>query len=184
MTHPLVEPLHLLPAMPMTNNETTGHAELPKVLDDGTNNNYGSWKGRAYYKLQEWGLWKYIEGPGSHPPAIPILHLATAYHGLDDEGHITTAHVPGNEEEFEMAMAAAKPWHAGNELALGHIYNALLDQSLNLLLGITHAKDAWECLHSNYQPQNSVRAVAVKGQIMTYHCTMDMNMAKWLTDMQ
>jgi hypothetical protein len=26
--------------------------------------------------------------------------------------------------------------------------------------------------------------VAIKGQIMTYHCTLDMNMAKWLTNMQ
>ncbi len=81
-------------------------------------------------------------------------------------------------------MAAAEPWHTRNELALGRIYNALLDQSLHLLLGITHAKDTWECLHSNYQPQNSVRAAAVKGQIMTYHCMMDMNVAKWLTNMQ
>ena len=83
-----------------------------------------------------------------------------------------------------MAMAAAKPWHMGNELALGHIYNALLDQSLHLLLGITYTKDAWECLCSNYQPQNSARAVAVKGKIMTYCCMTDINMAKWLTDMQ
>ena len=83
-----------------------------------------------------------------------------------------------------MAMAATEPWHTGNELALGCIYNALLDQSLHLLLGITHAKDAWECLRSNYQPQNSARAAAVKGQIMTYCCMTDINVAKWLTDMQ
>ena len=62
-----------------------------------------------------------------------------------------------------MAVAATEPWHTGNELALSHIYNALPDQSLHLLLGITHAKDTWECLHSNYQPQNSVRVAAVKG---------------------
>src|SRR5258708_33963617 len=104
MTHPLVEPLHLLPAMPMTNNETTGHAELPKVLDDGTNNNYGSWKGRAYYKLQKWGLWKNIEGQGSHPPAIPILHLATAYHAPNDKSHLTTAHYSQKEEDVEMTI--------------------------------------------------------------------------------
>ncbi len=42
---------------------------------------------------------------------------------LDNEGHITTAHIPGNEEEFETAVAAAEPWHAGNELALGCIYS-------------------------------------------------------------
>jgi hypothetical protein len=29
-----------------------------------------------------------------------------------------------------------------------------------------------------------MRAVVIKGQIMTYHCTVDMNVAKWLTDMQ
>jgi LTR polyprotein gag-polypeptide-like protein len=95
-----------------------------------------------------------------------------------------TTHVPGNEVEYKAVVTSAKPWHSGNELALGRIYNALLDQSLHLLLGITYAKNAWECLHSNYQPQNSVRAAVIKGQIMTYHCTANMNMAKWLIDMQ
>ncbi len=156
-----------------------GCAELPKLLDNGTNNNYGSWKNQAYYKLQEWGLWKYIEGPRSQPPTIPTLHLIAAYHGLDNGGHITT-----NKEEYEVAVVAAKPWYAENELALDCVYNALLDQSLHLLLDNTYAKDAWECLCSNYQSQNSVRVVVIKGQIMTYHCMPDMNVAKWLTDMQ
>src|SRR5258708_26500440 len=168
----------------MANDESAGCAELPKLQDDSANNNYGLWKNRAYYKLQEWGLWKYIEGPGSEPPTIPTLRPTVAYHGLDDNGHLTTAHVWGNEEEYGMAVTAAEPWHTGNELALGRIYNALPDQSLHLLLGITYTKDAWECLHSNYQPQNSARAAAIKGQIMTYCCMGDMNVAKWLTDMQ
>ena len=88
-----------------------GCAELPKLQDDGTNNNYGSWKNQAYYKLQEWGLWKYIKGPGSKPPTIPILHLTVAYHSLNDNGHITMAHIQGNEEEYEVAVTATEPWH-------------------------------------------------------------------------
>jgi hypothetical protein len=168
----------------MTNDKPTGRAELPKLFDDGADNNYGSWKNRSYYKLREWGLWKYIEGPGSVPPTVPALCPSATYHGVDDDGHLTTAHVRGNEEEHRVAVATAEPWHAGNELALGRIYTALPDQSLHLLLGITHAKDAWECLRANYQPQNSARAAAMKGQIMTYRCTADMNVAKWLTDMQ
>jgi hypothetical protein len=60
----------------MANNETIYHANLPKLLDngtndDGTNNNYGKWKTKLYHKFLEWDLLKYIEGPTSDPPNIP-----------------------------------------------------------------------------------------------------------------
>jgi hypothetical protein len=70
----------------MTNNEPIGCVELPKLLNNGTNNNYSLWKNWAYYKLQEWGLWKYIKGLGSKPPIVPSLCPMTIYHGLDDDG--------------------------------------------------------------------------------------------------
>jgi hypothetical protein len=125
----------------MTNDNSMGHTELPKLLDDGTNNNYGLWKNQAYYKLHEWGLWKYIEGPSSELPIISTLCLLVTYHGLDDNGQLTTTHIHRNEEEYGAAVAAMEPWQTGNELALGHIYNALPDQSLHLMLGIVYAKD-------------------------------------------
>jgi hypothetical protein len=125
----------------MTNNESTRCAELPKLLDDGTNNNYSSWKNQTYYKLHEWGLWRYIEGLTLEPPVISTLHPTAAYHGLDNDSQVTTIHVWENKEEYRAVMAAAEPWHTGNELALGHIYNTLPDQSFYLLLGITLAKD-------------------------------------------
>ena len=45
----------------MSDNERIPRNELPKIIDDGTNNNYGEWKMKSYYKLKEWGLLKYIE---------------------------------------------------------------------------------------------------------------------------
>ncbi len=168
----------------MTNDESNNRAELPKLIDDGTSNNYGGWRTKAYYKLREWGLWKYIEGPTSNPPIIPPLRQTTTYHGVDDDSHMSTTHVLGNATEHQQAVDNAQPWLAGNEAALARIIVAIPDQSLHLVLGVTHAKDAWECLRSVYQPQNSARAAAIKGQIMTYCCTADMDVTKWLMDMQ
>jgi hypothetical protein len=35
--------------------------QLPKLTDDGQNNNYGEWETKAYHILRSWDLWKYIE---------------------------------------------------------------------------------------------------------------------------
>jgi hypothetical protein len=85
-------------------------------------------------------------------PVIPILHPSVTYHSLDNNGQLTTTHIHGNKEEYGAVVVATEPWQTGNKLTLSHIYNALPDQSLHLMLGIMYAKDAWECLHFNYQP--------------------------------
>ena len=168
----------------MPNEDNAHRAELPKLLDDGSNNNYGEWKAKSFHKFREWDLLKYIEGPTSEPPVIPPLRQPTQYHGWHDElNQISTVRDLGNVIEHEQAVARAQPWMTGNNTALARIVAAVPGGQLYLVQDETYAKQAWENLRNMYQPSNSLRAASIKGQIMTYRCTSDMDVSKWLNDM-
>jgi hypothetical protein len=49
-------------------DDTSG--ELPKIIDDNINNNYGEWVFKSHLKLLSWDLWKYVEGPESTLPTL------------------------------------------------------------------------------------------------------------------
>ena len=115
----------------------------------------------------EWGLLKYIEGPG-----------------LDEHGILAIICAPSNIIEHKNAVWAAEPWMTANNQALSRIVAALSGHQLLLVQNATYTKDAWESLKENYQPQNSICAATLKRDIITYCCTPDMNIAKWLVDMQ
>ena len=168
----------------MSNNDSTNRSELPKLVDDGRENNYGEWKTKSYHKLREWDLLKYIEGPDSNPPIIPPLRERQTFHGVDDAGNQSTVHVPGNAAEHQTAVRKAKPWTTGNNIALSRIVAAVPGNQLHLVEHTLYAKNAWESLRSVYQPNNSLRASTIKGQIMTYRCSAEMDVSKWLDDMQ
>jgi gag-polypeptide of LTR copia-type len=168
----------------MPNEENSHRHELPKIIDDGTNNNYGEWETKSYHKLREWDLLKYIEGPTSKPPTIPPLRDTVTHHGVDDSGNQSAVHVSGNAAEHQQALNDAAPWMAGNNTTLSRIVSALPGHQLHLVKRAIYAKQAWESLRSIYQPRNSLRATTIKGHIMTYRCQSDMNVAKWLNDMQ
>ena len=168
----------------MPNDDSPHRSELPKLVDDGINNNYGEWKTRSYHKLREWDLLKYIEGPESEPPFIPNLQPPTEHHGLDENNRIATVRVLGNAAERQIAIQNAKPWMTGNNIALSRIIAAFPSTQLHSAQNAPYTKQAWENLRSVYQPWNSSRAATLKGNIMTYRCTSDMNTARWLIDMQ
>lgn len=166
----------------MANNETVLWTELPNLVDDGTHNNYGEWQFKSHHKLCEWDLLKYIEGPTSDPPIIPPLRQTVTYHGVDDNGHPSTVRVLGNATEHQQALVDAQPWLAGNKTALSRIRAALPSHQLHLAR-VEYAKQVWENLRSVYQLQNSRLARNTERQIMTYRCTSDMDVFKWLDDM-
>jgi hypothetical protein len=168
----------------MPNDETPHHTELPKLVDDGVNNNYGEWETKSYHKLDEWDLLKYIEGPSSEPPVIPPLRETVSHQGIDDAGNVGTFHILGNANEHQQALTDAEPWLTGNKSALARIIAAVPASQLHLVKRAKYAKRAWEALRSVYQPRNSLRASTIKGQIMAYRCQSDMDVAKWLNDMQ
>ena len=168
----------------MSNADSVHRTELPKIIDDGTNNNYGEWETKSYHKLREWNLLKYIEGPDSEPPIIPPLRHTVTHHGVDNDSNVSSIHVPGNLAEHNEALTRAEPWMTGNNTALSRIVASVPSHQLHLVKCATYAKQAWESLRSVYQPRNSLRTATMKGQIMAYRCQSDMNVAKWLNDMQ
>ena len=56
----------------MSDDKVLYKTGLPKLTNNDTNNNYSKWATEAYHKLDEWDLLKYIEGPLSDPPVIPL----------------------------------------------------------------------------------------------------------------
>ena len=170
----------------MTNRtlDAAQRSQLPKLVDDGHNNNYGEWETKAYHILRSWDLIKYIEGPTSTPPEIPELRLPESYNGMNDENELTTIHIRGNQEEYDLAVAEALPWTTGNNLCLSKIVNAIPNIQLHLVRRSTYAKEAWDSLKAFYQPGNSLRAATLKADITGYRCQTGMNIATWINDMQ
>jgi hypothetical protein len=168
----------------MSNEENGHHKDLPKLKDDGINNNYGEWETKSHHRLEQWDLLKYIEGPTSDPPFIPTLQLPTTHHGLNDENNLVTVRTLGNAAEREQAIQNAQPWLKGNKIALAHIVTAVPGHQLHLVKRATYAKQAWKALQAVYQPRNSFRASSIRGELMTYRCLLEMNVAKWLLDIQ
>ena len=72
--------------MPETSNDSVSRGELVKLVEDDTNNNYAEWSMKSHHQLRSWGLWKYIEGPGSEPPIIPPLQKTTECTGRTRQG--------------------------------------------------------------------------------------------------
>jgi hypothetical protein len=83
--------------------------ELPKIVDDGMNNNYGKWKTQSYHKLRDWHLLQYIEGESSTAPIILALYDEVSYHGLDANNAVATVHVPSNAAEHKLAIQNTEP---------------------------------------------------------------------------
>jgi gag-polypeptide of LTR copia-type len=168
----------------MSNDNNNEHIELPKLKDNGVNNNYGKWETKSSLKLDDWDLLKYIQGPDSEPPFIPPLHQPVTHHSPDKDGILRTINIPGNDNEHRQAVAAAAPWTKGNKTALMRIVAAIPTSWLHLVKHTKYAKKAWKALRSVYQPHNFLRTSIIRGQLTSYCCTSNMNIFKWLNDMQ
>jgi hypothetical protein len=171
----------------MTKNSLVDNAkrtELLKLTDDGQNNNYGEWKSKVFHTMRGWDLWQYIEGPTSTPPVIPTLVLPRSLHGTTDDGGLETVYAQGNQDEYNAAVATAKPWMDSNYLCLGKIVNATPQIHLHLVEMQEYAEQAWENLRAYFQPRNSLRASTIQSDIQSYRCQSHMNISQWLHDLQ
>ena len=137
---------------------------------------------KSHHQLRSWGLWKYIEGPGSEPPIIPPLQKTTECTGHTRQGVQETLVFPGNEEEHNKKTEEARPWMDSNDLALSKIICAVPNSQLNLG-DLQYAKEAWEALHAYYLPRNLHRVTSLKGDITAYRCGPGADIVQWLKAM-
>lgn len=150
--------------------------ELPTIVDNGTDNNYDEWETKSYHKLRSWDLWKYIGGPESTPPLIPVTHTQAS-------GSMKTP-IEKNSAEFQEETDASRLWMAANNLALSRIVSAVPGNQIHLFKQVRYAKQAWQCLRSVYKPLNPLGAASIKDSIVAYRCTSDMDVAQWVDNMQ
>ena len=122
--------------------------------------------------MRGWDLWQYIEGPTSMPPVIPTHILARSLHSTTDDGGLETIHVQGNQQEYDAAVAAAKPWMDSNYLCLSKIVNSTPQVHLHLVEMHEYAKQAWENLHNYFQPQNLLHAATIQSDIQHEHLSV------------
>jgi hypothetical protein len=115
----------------MPKEDSNHRNNLPKLKDDGINNNYGELETKSYHKLEQYDLLQYIKGTSSDLPLIPPLHAPTTHHGLDDNNNLVSVRDLGNTIKCDEVIQAAKPWTKGNKTALAHIINAIPGHQLH-----------------------------------------------------
>lgn len=123
---------------------------LPKLTDDGVDNNYAEWALRPESTLKAWGLWKFIEGDSSTPPALETQRISGT-----EKGQPRVIPIPGNKGEYN-AVEDAEPWMSGNSLILSKIVFAVPDRLLYLVRPAEYAKKAWQNIKMLYPPINSL----------------------------
>jgi hypothetical protein len=171
--------------MPESSGSTSNQrGDLPKLVDDGTTNNYGDWCLRCYHILRTSGLWKYIDGPESDSPVIPPLCQSQTFSGPDKDGVIREITLAGNNTERDKMIKESQPWFEGNDLLLSKIVSVAPELQMHLVEDKVYTKQAWIKVCNIYKPHNSTRAQSLKGDITSYRCTPDMDVLHWLTDIQ
>src|SRR5882757_9846558 len=75
-------------AVPALPNNSALHEDLPALVDDEAHNNFPEWHLKVYILLRMWGLLKYIEGPESTLPNIPVLRESVTTTGLNDDNQL------------------------------------------------------------------------------------------------
>lgn len=165
---------------------TRTSGKLPKLVDDGTTNNYGEWKIESEILFLGWDLLEYVSGSRSQPPDIPPLREPTTHKGTDQEtGTDRVFIIRGNAKEHKRKKKAARPWLKKNNAALSKIFQAVSGtKQIHLIKGIIYASTAWETLRCHYQPQNSALANSKRGDIQAYRCTPDMDVGEWLAEIR
>ena len=165
------------------NDHECEECDLPKLVDDGTFNDYGTWSIKSHCQLRSCGLWKYIEGPESTPPAVPLLRETERFRGIDASSCMKTVYVAGNGDEQQQKTQDFDRWMRGNDIALAKIVLSIPDTRLFLVRHSKFAKQAWESLRSYYESQNNHLVNDIIFKIKVLHCAPDMDVEQWVKDM-
>lgn len=143
-----------------------------KENKDGSNN-YNEFRTKSTLELDAAGYWKFVDGPDYNPPIIPELKPSTQVEGLNDLGQKVTVRIPGNEILVNALKEEAREWLNGDKKVLAFIVKAVPVQKLYIVQGCTNARSAWFALKNEYEPSNSLTAIAIKQQIIGNSCKND-----------
>jgi hypothetical protein len=134
--------------------------------------------------LRTWGILKYIEGPESDLPDIPVLRESVITSGLDRDNVLREVRTVGNTDEHNRALQEAKPWIEGNDLVLSKLLKALPLSQLREFKHERYARAVWNGLREFYLPLNSDRTDTIKSDIGSNKCTAEMDLDQWLLEMK
>jgi hypothetical protein len=127
-------------------------------------------------------MWEYVGGGNTTPPALPKKIKSAKIQGLNEQGEPTTIVRPGNDEEYNTALAAAQPWHHMDKRAKALIFNAIPSSHFHLVHQCTTANMAWISLKQAFMPANAERGAHLRRKILQYVCRGDMNVDTYLDD--
>lgn len=155
--------------------------ELLKIKHDGDNNNYAEFEYKSKLKLQDLGLWKYIQGPESVPPQVPALRRTTVIQAPDaTTQEMRSVTIEGNEAEVAAARQAAEPWRKGDLRTHRLIVEAVPSEKMSVVRLASTAQAAWMALREDYRPINALRAQRLHQDIMSYKCNPGVDATRWV----
>jgi hypothetical protein len=145
----------------------------PIKENDDSSNNYNEFQTKSILELNAAGYWKFIDGPEYNPPIIPDLKSSTQVEGVNDLGEKVTVRIPGNKISVNALKEEAKEWLNGDKKTLSSIVKAIPVQKLYIVQGCLTAHSTWFTLKNEYEPSNSLTAIAIKQQIIGNSCEDD-----------
>ncbi|KAJ7688873.1 hypothetical protein B0H17DRAFT_937936, partial [Mycena rosella] len=159
--------------------EWRGLKLTPILEDEDGSNNYSEFKQKATLGLDAVGYWKYIAGDGYNPPVIPVRMSSMQVQGHDTAGNLVTVTIPGNETVVNAAKKNAEAWLLANKKAHALIMKAVLNTKLYVVRECKSAHKAWKALKNGYEPSNTLTAVTIKQQIISYQCGANEDPVNW-----
>ncbi|KAI0082956.1 hypothetical protein BDY19DRAFT_901237, partial [Irpex rosettiformis] len=157
-----------------------------KLEDADDNNNYDHWASCVKTRLQQLKLWQYIEGHNSDPPKILALVERHEYEAVmaSDGATKVMAVMPGNEAEVVLARKEAEPWYDGDLATRALLQEAIPAHKGTIIDHAKSAKELWVALQEDYCPANKTRAATIHQKILSYVCTPDLDITKWLDNVR
>jgi hypothetical protein len=119
---------------------------------------------------------------GVNTPSIPSLIKGTVQTIILENGSEITGKIRGNETEVKKAEEDNKAWINKDRIALARLTNSLSDDLLYIVENCVSSQAAWNALYDEFAPSDEATVVTHQSDFFSNHCTIDMDVAQWLTD--
>jgi hypothetical protein len=99
--------------------------------------------------------------------------------GHDAAGNLVTVTIPGNEGVVDAAKKNTKAWLLADKKAHALIVKAVPNAKLYVVRECKLVYDAWNTLKNKYKPSNTLTAVTIKQQTISYQCSANEDPVNW-----